>query len=156
MGHSRTWRRQLGCPGSALQRAEIRGTYSAFAAILADGSVVTWGDLKSGGNSPKVKDRLKGVRQIQATGGAFAAILENGSIVTWGDPAYGGDCSEVQHQLADVQQIQATGGAFAAILVDGSVITWGYEPLQPYWQMDQLLHGAILNLVVTAHVSNIS
>ena len=39
----------------------------AFAAILADGLVVTWGDPGYGGDSSEVQDQLKGVQQIQAT-----------------------------------------------------------------------------------------
>ena len=72
------------------------GGTGAFAAILADGSVVTWGDPDDGGDSSEVQDQLKGVQQIQATGSAFAAILADGSVVTWGDPGEGGDSSEVQ------------------------------------------------------------
>ena len=52
---------------------------AAFAKILGDGSVVTWGDSECGGDSSAVQDRLKDVQQIQASGHAFAAILENGS-----------------------------------------------------------------------------
>ena len=91
---------------------QIQATYSAFAAILADGLVVTWGDPGYGGDSSEVQDQLKGVQQVQATRGAFAAILADGSVVTWGDPDYGGDSSEVQDQLKGVQQvqIQATWG----------------------------------------------
>ena len=37
----------------------LQSTYSAFAAILEDGSVVTWGDSKAGGNSTGVRKRLK-------------------------------------------------------------------------------------------------
>ena len=101
---------------------QIQATNYAFATILADGSVVTWG---SGGDSSAVRDQLKGVLQIQATNYAFAAILADGSVVTWGDQEHGGDSSAVRDQLRGVQQIQATGGAFAAILKDGSVVTWG-------------------------------
>ena len=97
----------------------------AFAGILEDGSVVTWGKPACGGDSSRVQNQLKKVQQIQATIAAFAAILEDGSVVTWGDPACGGDSSEVQEQLRSVQQVQATDGAFAAILEDGSVVTWG-------------------------------
>ena len=39
----------------------------AFAAILADGSVVTWGDSDSGGDSSAVQKQLKNVQQIQAS-----------------------------------------------------------------------------------------
>ena len=97
-----------------------------FAAILGDGTVVTWGDAREGGDSSAVRDQLKNVQKIQASRlGAFAAILGDGSVVTWGDAEQGGDSSAAQGQLRNVQQVQANGSAFAAILGDGSVITWG-------------------------------
>ena len=71
----------------------------AFAAILEDGSVMTWGAAYSGGDSSAVRDQLRGVQQIQATDAAFAAILEDTSAVTWGDARFGGDSSAVQHEL---------------------------------------------------------
>ena len=46
-----------------------------FAAILGDGSVVTWGDASFGGDSSAVQGQLKHVQQIQAALRAFAAIL---------------------------------------------------------------------------------
>ena len=78
---------------------QIQATGGAFAAILADGSVVTWGDAEDGGDSSAVRDQLKNVQQIQATQKAFAAILADGSVVTWGDAEDGGDSSAVQDQL---------------------------------------------------------
>ena len=60
----------------------IHATKRAFAAILADGSVVTWGSPAYGGDSSAVQHRLRNVRQVQATKGAFAAILSDLSIVT--------------------------------------------------------------------------
>eukprot|EP00434_Breviolum_minutum_P029816 symbB.v1.2.026359.t1/scaffold2626.1/size122458/9 len=103
----------------------IQSTAAAFAAIMEDGSVVTWGNPYRGGHSSAVQDQLKGVEQIQATGGAFAAILEDGTVVTWGAARYGGDSSAVRDQLKGVKQLQVTFAAFAAIKADGSVITWG-------------------------------
>eukprot|EP00435_Cladocopium_sp_Y103_P043871 s1863_g12.t1 len=106
----------------------IQATHTAFAAILHNGSVVTWGTVDivgGGGDSSAVQDQLRSVQQVQATGAAFAAILEDGSVVTWGRPACGGDSSAVQDQLRNVRHIQATSHAFAAILDDGSVVTWG-------------------------------
>ena len=41
--------------------------FGAFAAILADGSVVTWGHADYGGDSGAVQEQLKNVQQIQAT-----------------------------------------------------------------------------------------
>ena len=47
----------------------------AFAVILGDGAVVTWGDAHYGGDSSAVQDQLGNVQQVQAScGGAFAAI----------------------------------------------------------------------------------
>ena len=96
-----------------------------FAALLGDGSVVSWGDADNGGGSSAVQEQLRDVQQIQASSAAFAAILCDGSVVTWGHAAGGGDSSAVQEQLRDVQQIQASESAFAAVLRDGSVVTWG-------------------------------
>ena len=106
-------------------RVQVQATYRAFAAVLCDGSVVTWGNAGYGDDSTAVQNQLKNVQQIQATACAFAAILADGSVVTWGDAACGGDSSAVQSQLKNVQQMQASNTAFAAILGDGSVVTWG-------------------------------
>ncbi len=103
----------------------IQATNEAFAAILADGSVVTWGSALYGGDSSAVQHQLKRVQQIQTTHRAFAAILADGSVVAWGDQMFSGDSSAVRDQLRSVQQIQATHRAFAAILANGSVVTWG-------------------------------
>ena len=43
---------------------QISGTPQAFAAILADGTVVTWGNPHFGGDSSEVQDQLKNVQQI--------------------------------------------------------------------------------------------
>ena len=74
---------------------QIQATERAFAAILEDGSVVTWGRAVSGGDSSAVRDQLKNVQQIQATNDAIAAILEDGSVVTWGDASCDSDSSSL-------------------------------------------------------------
>ena len=71
----------------------------AFAAIMGDGYLVTWGDPDCGGDSSSVQEQLRNVQRIQATDSAFAAVLDTGSVVTWGDPDCGGDSSNVQEQL---------------------------------------------------------
>ena len=94
----------------------------AFAAILADGTVVTWGIPDFGGDSRLVTNKLKHVTHIQATTYAFAATLLDGTVVTWGSLQHGGDSHEIQGQLINVLQISSTGAAFAAICADrGSV-----------------------------------
>eukprot|EP00439_Symbiodinium_sp_Y106_P050454 s535_g6.t1 len=103
----------------------IASSHSSFAAMLGDGSVACWGNVRYGGDSRRVQDRLKNVQQVQATRFAFAAILADGSVVTWGNARFGGDSASVQEELKHVQHIQATESAFAAILADGSVVAWG-------------------------------
>ena len=126
MGRCSLWWRQLWCARSA-QECQADSGHSAFAAILADGSVVTWGSAEFGGDSSGVQDQLKNVEQIQGTRDAFAAILADRSVVTWGHASKGGDSSGVQDQLKNVKQILGTESAFAAVLEDGSVVTWGMK-----------------------------
>ena len=99
---------------------QISSTRWAFAALLGNGRVVTWGGAEEGGDSSAVQGEHKDqvVQQISSTYGAFAALLEDGRVVAWGDADDGGDNSAVQGELKDqvVQQIYSTGYAFAAVL----------------------------------------
>ena len=52
---------------------KLKATLRAFAAILSDGSVVTWGSARHGGDSSTVQEQLTSVQDIQASAGAFAA-----------------------------------------------------------------------------------
>ena len=67
---------------------QLQATTRAFAAILADGSVVTWGHCWS---ICQVEDQLRNVRQVRGTGYAFAALRSDGSLVAWGKPMCGGE-----------------------------------------------------------------
>eukprot|EP00435_Cladocopium_sp_Y103_P046487 s565_g13.t1 len=106
---------------------EVQSSSSAFAAILANGKVVAWGDVEGGGEMTQgVKRKLQNVRHLQSTHSAFAAILEDGSVVTWGDKRAGGNSSSVKKRLKKLgYPTLATEWAFAAIISDGSVVTWG-------------------------------
>ena len=109
-----------------LATEEIFSTSAAFAAKLANGQIVAWGDASRGGDCSSVQAELKDVDTIYSTDSAFAAKLVDGSVVTWGDATYGGKSDAAREQLAaDVQHIYSTGGAFAAVRSDGSAVTWG-------------------------------
>ena len=77
-----------------------------FAALKADGSVVTWGRGRDsifgyvyGGDSSSVASELSsGVSNIYSTNNAFAALKADGSVVTWGNN--GGDSSSVASELS--------------------------------------------------------
>ena len=83
---------------SPVQR--IYSTKSAFAALREDGSVITWGSRRTGGDSSSVAGQLKsGVKVIYSTKLAFAAVKEDGSVITWGGRGNGADSSSVAGQL---------------------------------------------------------
>ena len=72
-----------------VSKVQICGGLSQyFAAILGDGSVVTWGSRRRvggrclAGHSTDVQAQPTNVQRIQATDEAFAAILGDGSVVT--------------------------------------------------------------------------
>ena len=90
---------------------QIQANRFAFAAIRADGSVITWGHSRNGGDSTDVQDQLRNVQQIQANRFAFAAIRADGSVITWGDSKFGGDSISVQDQSKNVQYIKGCEGA---------------------------------------------
>ena len=61
-----------------------RRNRGAFAAIKADGSVVTWGDSTRGGDSSSVANQLNsGVSKVYGNDNGFAAVKDDGSVVTW-------------------------------------------------------------------------
>ena len=91
-----------------------------FAAILSDGSVVTWGCAFCEENIQADPLQLCGVQSIQTNPVAFAAIKQDGSVVTWGEKDFGGDSSSIQQELYNVQEVQAAEMAFAAIRADGT------------------------------------
>eukprot|EP00435_Cladocopium_sp_Y103_P070417 s85_g35.t1 len=73
---------------------------TAFAALLSNGSVVTWGDQCSGGDSAAVQRQLQDVQWIYANRHAFAAILPDSCIVTWGASSCGGDSGSVRERVS--------------------------------------------------------
>ena len=115
----------------------IYSTSSAFAALRSDGSVITWGASRAGGDSSAVTSQLNGTvpvvkifsaEGLASSGSAFAALRADGSIVAWGNVDFGGDASAVATALngtINVISVSSTLGAFAALREDGSVVVWG-------------------------------
>ena len=106
---------------------DIFSSPGAFAALRADGSVITWGGAQYGGDSSAVAAKLSnGVIRVYSTDNAFAALKEDGSVVSWGEASGGGDYSSIADRLSTgVVSVTSTGTAFAALKADGSVVTWG-------------------------------
>ena len=71
----------------------LDSTHRAFAALKADGSIASWGDLDhpwSGLKSHTKAPTDKGYTKIYSNAYTFTAVKPDGSIRTWGDPRYGG------------------------------------------------------------------
>ncbi|HOY69474.1 MAG TPA: hypothetical protein PLZ85_01275, partial [Methylotenera sp.] len=120
-------------------------TSGAFAALRADGSVVSWGGGPNSGyingivttldtttNTTQSLDGSIPVVRIYSNGDSFAAMRSNGSVVTWGSAPYQGHVSEshgtpsqVNGQIPVTQIVQSYDG-YSAIRADGSVVSWGF------------------------------
>ena len=102
---------------------------SAFAAITSNGSIVTWGNADSGGNSTILTggNLTSDVKAVYSNPWAFAALKTDGSVVTWGDATYGGNSTILTggNLSINVTAVYSTYYAFAALKTDGSVVTWG-------------------------------
>jgi alpha-tubulin suppressor-like RCC1 family protein len=112
-------------------------------ALLADGTVVAWGEDEFGqlgdgtterSNVPVAVTGLTGVKAISAGGGHSLALLSNGTVMAWGDNEGGqlGDGSTTGSEvpvavtgLTGVKAISAGGGHSLALLNDGTVMAWG-------------------------------
>ncbi|CAE8658602.1 unnamed protein product [Polarella glacialis] len=98
---------------------QVCGTNTACAALMIDGSVVTWGDDAEGGDSSGVASLLtEGVVEVYRNYRDFVALKADGSVVFWGDTG------SWSHE-GDIVSVCGSGGAFAAIRQNGSVVTWG-------------------------------
>ena len=75
-GSPRNWNGFMAKPLTPEVR-EITATHFAFAARKSNGTVVTWGASRKGGDSSAVRDQLTCVEQVRATQFAFAAIKED-------------------------------------------------------------------------------
>ena len=112
-------------------RTGVRAIFStryAYAALKDDGTLVTWGLQKSGGDSSKVSDQLQqGVQTVASTRYAFAALLEDGSIVSWGDKdaTRTDEFTKEALKKGNFVSIASSRYGFAALGCDGSVVSWG-------------------------------
>jgi len=103
----------------------VFGGRGAFAALLFDGSVVTWGFSLQGHDSRRVEGQLTDVKEIITNYRAMAALKYDGTVVTWGAWAAGANTYSVRDELHDVRKVEAMHNAMFAIKSDGTVVSWG-------------------------------
>lgn len=121
----------------------IATTATAFATILDNGAIFTWGQSWSGGDFRyQPKDRTGKIIEaccLVANDEAFSASLEDGSIVSWGNWRYGGTYwynhgtifpEQEEQGVSEEYSVKASclvanHGAFSSTLYDGSALVWG-------------------------------
>jgi alpha-tubulin suppressor-like RCC1 family protein len=123
-------------------------------ALLANGTVVTWGEGGSGqrgtattketSRTPTTvlggnRKPLRGVVQISAAGSTALAVLSDGTLVGWGDNAYGQlgpgaarrelvprrVMADVNVRLEGVAQVALGARHAVALRADSTVLAWG-------------------------------
>ena len=108
---------------------QIQASDGSFAAILSDGSVVTWGNAGFSGDCSAGKHQLRNVQQIQTSGGAFAAILGAESVVTLGCGSSGGfkfsSAASAAACAADPSLQRWFGCHSQRYFSDRSAVSWG-------------------------------
>ena len=107
---------------------DVTTTYSAYAVLKSDKSVVSFGDTRYGADSSAVKSQLVDVVRVYSNSRSFAALKTDSSVVVWGNAVNGGEISEsvvAKLRGRGVRDIYNTMNAFAAVTEDGGVIAWG-------------------------------
>ena len=107
---------------------DVSSTVRAFAVLKNDGSVVTFGDSRYGGDSTTVSNALaSGVLALYSTKKAFAA-LKGSRVVIWGSNSDGGkiEAANVNALASGAMAVFSTDSAFAVLKNDSSVVSWGH------------------------------
>ena len=85
----------------------------AFAALLKDGSFVTWGDASGGGNSNEVQGELHNIVELQAFQGCFAALSADRKAICWGKHGH--------RVLENIMRVRGTAYGMAALQLGASL-----------------------------------
>lgn len=115
-------------PGPHVERhlafRRVVGSNGAFAAVLSDSRVISWGVKEERQGFEEVQDELYDLQDLRATSGAFCALRDDGHVVCWGTPSLGG----VRAGSAPIvgRSLVSTLGAFGVLRVDGGVTSWGH------------------------------
>ena len=120
------------------------GAGDLSAALLADGTVMTWGGTDEGGlgrvpfnkpsPTPALVPGVRGVRAIAVGSSHMIALTETGSVITWGSqrlrksgPPKDENVPGVVPSVTNVQSICASNTTSVAVLESGRIMTWGGE-----------------------------
>lgn len=92
---------------------------AAFAALLADGSVISWGHEDCGGDSSSVASQLYDIVHIAGSFSNFAAIRSDGVVISWGQYIFRGPT-----RLYAISKFVGTGRGFLCVHENSSITAW--------------------------------
>lgn len=136
-------REQLAKLSQLAPAVKVVNTDYGFAALLADGSVYSWGEGELTEHHVAFPARLSTTNRankvidIYANHGAFAALTISRQLYVWGSKFNGADTSVLQNKLQDVQKVYPFEEGFVALRRDNTAIAWeGWELVgkQPRYQ----------------------
>ena len=103
---------------------DIVATRKSFSALLADGSVFSWGDAVQG-VTPSGLDKFNPVWKLFTTEYATLALHYSGAVTVWGHPNYATDISGIAAKLSsNVRDILVSEESFTAVYADGTLLSW--------------------------------
>ena len=93
--------------------------FAPFAALLADGSVVSWGHEDCGGDSSSVSSQLYDIVHIAGSFSNFAAIRSDDVVISWGKHIFSGPT-----RLGAISKFVGTGRGYLCVHENSSITTW--------------------------------
>ena len=136
-------REQLAKLSQLAPAVKVVNTDHGFAALLADGSVYTWGEGELTEYHVAFPARLSTTKRankvidIYANRGAFAALTISRQLHVWGSKFNGADTSVLQDKLQKVHKVYPFEEGFVALRRDNTAIAWeGWDLVdkQPRYQ----------------------
>mmetsp|Transcript_12489 Transcript_12489/g.26770 ORF Transcript_12489/g.26770 Transcript_12489/m.26770 type:complete len:1534 (-) Transcript_12489:1321-5922(-) len=125
-------------PGVDYQGVAVYSTKGAYAVLLKNKALVTYGAPGLGGDSSTVAEYLQSnVEAVYSTCCSFAALTTNGTVVTWGEGVVEPFAQSLEG-LGKAVQVASNKRAFAILLSSGEIFTLGATAFGGYipWRLE--------------------
>jgi alpha-tubulin suppressor-like RCC1 family protein len=109
----------------------VVSTSGGFAALLNDGTVLTWGYTNCH-PPPDIATQFLNVKMLFSDHKEFVALLEHGNVFAWSS-----EYVKIPISLKNVKMVFSNVSAFVALFNDGNVFAWGYEDCGGYIPLDK-------------------